>query len=367
VPFLDLAALHSELVSDLEEAVGSVLRSGRYIQGPEVKAFESEFASQCGVDGAVGVANGLEALQLALLALEIGPGDEVIVPAHTYIATWLAVTHTGARPVPIEPDPETMQIDPARVPDAIGPNTAAILPVHLYGIPADVEALSKIARGHGLALVEDASQAHGASLNGCPVGSFGDAAGFSLYPTKNLGALGDAGIVVSADPTLLERVRMLGNYGERHRNDHELRGHNSRLDELQAAVLRVKLRRLESWNDSRRTLAEQYLRRLENCPGVTLPSIPDGSSAVWHQFVVRVPARDKVRHELADRGIETLIHYPVPPHRAPAYAGDYPDRLPITDALAVSVLSLPISPELSVETCAYVCETLREVMADEYR
>ncbi len=367
VPFLDLAALHSELMGELEEAMGAVLRSGHYVRGPEVEAFEEEFAQYCGVAGAVGVANGLEALQLALLALEIGPGDEVLVPAHTYIATWLAVTHTGARPVPVEPDPTTMQIDTARVSDAIGPRTAAILPVHLYGIPADVEELSAIARRHGLALVEDASQAHGAHLDGRAIGSFGDAAAFSLYPTKNLGAIGDAGIVVSANPALLERVRMLGNYGERRRNEHELLGRNSRLDELQAALLRIKLRRLDSWNSSRRSRADLYMRGLKTCPGTVLPSVTAGALPVWHQFVVRASGRDSVRQELLERGVETLIHYPVACHRAPAYAAHYPETLPITEQLAASVLSLPISPQLTDEACAYVCDALTDVMTREGR
>jgi dTDP-4-amino-4,6-dideoxygalactose transaminase len=352
-------------MDELAEAMGSVLRSGRYVRGPEVEAFEAEFAQHVDVTGAVGVANGLEALQLALLALEIGPGDEVLVPAHTYIATWLAVTHTGARPVPIEPDPTTMQIDVARVSDAIGPRTAAILPVHLYGIPADVEELSAIARRYGLALVEDASQAHGARLNGRAVGSFGEAAAFSLYPTKNLGAIGDAGIVVSADSNLLERVRMLGNYGERRRNEHELLGRNSRLDELQAAVLRVKLRRLDSWNSSRRSRAELYMRGLQSCRGTVLPSVTAGGLPVWHQFVVRVSGRDAVRRELAKNGVETLIHYPVACHRTPAYAADYQKTLPISEQLAASVLSLPISPQLTDEACAYVCDVLTDIMTRE--
>lgn len=365
VPFLDLADAHAELMDELAQAMGAVLRSGRYVRGPEVEAFEAEFAQYCGVAGAVGVANGLEALQLALLALDIGPGDEVLVPAHTYIATWLAVTHTGARPVPIEPDPTTMQIDTARVSHAIGPRTAAILPVHLYGIPAHVEELSAIARKHGLALVEDASQAHGARLDGRTVGSFGDAGAFSLYPTKNLGAIGDAGIVVSDDPNLLERVRMLGNYGERRRNEHELLGRNSRLDELQAAILRVKLRRLDSWNNARRSRAELYLQGLQTCPGTVLPSVTAGGLPVWHQFVVRVNGRDAVRQELAARGVETLIHYPIACHRAPAYAADYQETLPIAEELAASVLSLPISPQLTDDACEYVCGALTDVAARE--
>jgi dTDP-3-amino-3,4,6-trideoxy-alpha-D-glucose transaminase len=340
-----------------------VLRSGRYIHGPEVEAFEREFASYCGALGAVGVGNGLEALHLTLVALGIGAGDEVIVPAHTYIATWLAVTHTGARPVPVEPDPATMQIDAARVSDSITTRTAAILPTHLYGMPADLEALAAIADQHGLVLVADASQAHGALFGGRSVGSLGDAVAFSLYPTKNLGAIGDAGIVVSSDQDLLGRVRMLGNYGERGRNEHELRGHNSRLDELQAAMLRVKLGHLDMWNGLRRARADQYLGALSASAGVELPGVTPSAHPVWHQFVIRVRSRDAVREELARRGVGTLVHYPTPPHRAAAYTVDYPDALPITEQLAKSVLSLPISPALSEDDCAYVARALTESVA----
>jgi dTDP-3-amino-3,4,6-trideoxy-alpha-D-glucose transaminase len=287
----------------------------------------------------------------------------VIVSAHTSIATWLAITHVGARPVPAEPDERTMQIDPAAVAGAIGPRTAAIVPVHLYGMPSDLEALSMLARRNGLALLEDASQAHGARLHDRPVGSFGDAAAFSLYPTKNLGALGDAGVVVSNDVQLLTRVRMLANYGERRRHESELRGHNSRLDELHAAVLRVKLERLDAWNKERRARAEQYLRALDQSSGVILPGVTERALPVWHQFVVRVRERDAVREYLARRGVETLVHYPIPPHRSPAYAADYPCALPITDRLAASIVSLPISPQLSEDACRYVSVALADSVA----
>lgn len=363
VPFLSLAALHSELTEELEEAVRRVVRSGHYIRGPEVEQFEAEFAHYCETQGAVGVGNGLEALELTLLALGIGAGDEVLVSAHTAIATWLAISHTGARPVPIEPDAETMQIDPNRAAEAIGSRTAAIVPVHLYGMPADLGELSRIARRQGLALIEDASQAHGARLGDRPVGTFGDAAAFSLYPTKNLGAIGDAGVVVSSEESLLERVRMLANYGERRRHETELLGHNSRLDELQAALLRVKLRRLDAWNQARRDRAGAYMRALEEASGVTLPGITAAATPVWHQFVVRVPKRDLVREELAKRGVDTLVHYPTPPHRSGAYAADYPSPLPVTESLAASVLSLPISPQLGADECAYVSRALTESIA----
>jgi dTDP-4-amino-4,6-dideoxygalactose transaminase len=360
VPFLDLAALHAELRDELETAMERVLRSGWYLRGPEVAAFETEFAALCEVDGAVGVANGLEALELTLLGLGIGGGDEVIVSAHTAIATWLAISHTGARPVPVEPDARTMQIDPAGAEAAIGPRTAAIVPVHLYGMPADMERLSAIARQHGLALVEDAAQAHGSRIAGRPVGSYGDAGAFSLYPTKNLGALGDAGIVVSSDRSLLGRVRMLANYGERQRHDSEARGFNSRLDELQAAALRVKLRQLERWNVLRRNRAGTYLRELARVSQVVVPETTAGALPVWHQFVVRVAERDAVREKLARRGIECLVHYPTPPHRSRAYAADYPQPLPVTECLAASVLSLPISPPLGEDACRQVCEAVAD-------
>lgn len=356
VPFLDLGAMDAELAVELERAFSRVLRSGRYLRGSEVEQFEHEFAGYCGQNVAVGVGNGLEALRLTLEAMGIGRGDEVLVSAHTFIATWLAISHVGARPVPIEPDERTMVMDPARVEASIGPRTAAILPVHLYGMPVDMEALAPIARKHGLALLEDAAQAHGARLRGRSLGVHSDATAYSLYPTKNLGALGDAGIVVSDDARLVERVRMLANYGEKGRYQNEVRGHNSRLDEIQAALLRTKLERLDDWNEHRRSRARQYLDLLAGCAGLVLPGVTDGALPVWHQFVVRVPARDLVRDELDRRGIETHVHYPTPPHRAAAYASDYPDRLPVTEKIAESVISLPISPQLSARDCAHVCE-----------
>ncbi len=308
--------------------------------------------------GAVGVGNGLEALLITLRAMDIGGGDEVIVSAHTSIATWLAITHAGAKPVPVEPDARTMLIDPARIEELIGPRTAAILPVHLYGMPAEMDAVSAIARKHRLRVIEDASQAHGARLGERRVGSLSDAAAFSLYPTKNLGAAGDAGIVVSDDAELLVRVRMLANYGERDRHQNELRGYNSRLDELQAALLAVKLKRLDDWNARRRARAEQYLHELEHCAGLKLPSVTDGAVPVWHQFVIRADARNALREDLRRLGVQTLVHYPISPHRSVAYAPDYPDPLPITEQLTRSVVSLPISPHLSEEGCAGVCDAL---------
>lgn len=355
VPFLDLAQAHAELAGELEAALSRVVHSGRYVRGAEVELFEQEFAEYCGQKFAVGVGNGLEALQLTLEAMGIGHGDEVLVSAHTSIATWLAITHAGAQPVPVEPDPDTMVIDPARVEQAIGPRTAAILPVHLYGMPADMEALAQLAHRHDLAMVEDASQAHGARLRGRQLGSSSNAAAYSLYPTKNLGALGDAGIVCCNDLGLADRVRVLANYGEHRRYENELRGHNSRLDELQAALLRVKLEQLEEWNGRRGARAKQYLELLAGCAGLALPSITEGALPVWHQFVIRLQNRDLIREQLAERGIETLVHYPTPPHRSGAYASERLGPLPITERLATSVLSLPISPQLSETACTEVC------------
>ncbi len=363
VPFLDLAAAHFELADELEQATQRVLRSGWYVRGPEVERFEGQFAEYCGVAGAVGVGNGLEALLITLRAMDIGRGDEVIVSAHTSIATWLAITHAGAKPVPVEPDPHTMMIDPARIEESIGPRTAALLPVHLYGMPADMDAVSTIARQHRLRLIEDASQAHGTRLGERRVGSLSDAAAFSLYPTKNLGAAGDAGIVVSDDAELLGRVRMLANYGERRRHHSELRGYNSRLDELQAALLGVKLKRLDDWNALRRARAEQYFHELKQCVGLKLPAMTGRALPVWHQFVIRVDGRDTIREDLTRLGVQTLVHYPIPPHRSAAYAPDYPEPLPITEQLAASVLSLPISPHLSEAACARVCEALMTSVA----
>jgi dTDP-4-amino-4,6-dideoxygalactose transaminase len=359
IPSLDLGSSHEELGAELEDAMRRVLRSGHYLRGPEGERFESEFAEYCGVESAVGVANGLEAVQLTLEAMGIGRGDEVLVSSHTSIATWLAITHAGARPIPVEPAPDSMLIDPSRVEALLTRRTAAIVAVHLYGMPADMDALARIARQHGVGLVEDASQAHGARLGGRAVGSLGDAAAFSLYPTKNLGAAGDAGIAVSNDEALLERIRMLANYGERRRHHSEVRGYNSRLDELQAALLRVKLKHLDDWNARRRVRARQYLDELSGCDVIQLPAATEAALPVWHQFVVRVAERDSVREKMLGSGVQTLVHYPTPPHRTPAYASDYPEPLPITEQLADSVLSLPISPQLTESDCARVCDALR--------
>ncbi len=358
VSFLDLALVNHELEAELERAALRVLRSGQYLRGAEVESFEREWADYCGATDAVGVGNGLEALQLVLEAMDIGRGDEVLVSAHTSIATWLAISHAGARPVPVEPDPHTLLIDPACIEAGIGSRTSAIVPVHLYGMPADMDRIMKIADRHRLAVVDDASQAHGARLGERMMGTLARATAFSLYPTKNLGAAGDAGIVVSGDAQLLRRVRMLANYGERERHCSELRGYNSRLDELQAALLRVKLTRLDDWNQRRRARAAQYAEALSGIEAITAPGATPDAYAVWHQFVIQTEHRDALRRELARRGVPTLVHYPIPPHRSPAYADEYPEPQPITERLAATVLSLPMSAQLSETTCHHICETL---------
>lgn len=363
IPVTDLGYLHRQQAAELEEAALRVLRAGRYLRGAEVEAFEREFADHSGSRAAVAVGSGLDALRLSLAALGIGRGDEVIVSAHTAVATWLAITHTGARIVPVDADERTMLVDPDGVRAAVGPRTAAIVVVHLYGLVAEMEPIGRLASEKGLALVEDAAQAHGARDGDRGVGSVGDVGAFSLYPTKNLGAAGDGGIVVAEDTALIERVRMLGSYGERRRHHSEMLGYNSRLDEVQAAMLRVKLRALDRFNAARRERAGSYLQALDDHPGVELPAPRAGTLPAWHQFVVRVERRDTVRAELLAGGVQTLVHYPEPPHRTPAYAGATTVPLPVTDRLAQRVLSLPVGPHVDDQAGARICETLSEAVA----
>lgn len=349
VPFLDLQAAHEELASEIDETLKRVLRSGRYILGPELEAFEKEFAAFCGTAYAVGVGNGLDAIELALRAHGIGQGDEVIVPANTFIATWLAVSRTGARPVPVDPDETSFNITAAAIERAITPKTRAVVPVHLYGHPSEMSPICDLAERNGLMVIEDAAQAHGARYHGERVGSLGHAAAFSFYPGKNLGALGDGGAVVTNDATIAERLRLLRNYGSREKYIHEVQGTNSRLDEMQAAILRIKLRHLEDWNRRRKEMARRYLEELAAFPDLTLPRVLPNVDPVWHLFVVRHPERDRLQSHLRACGVETLIHYPVPPHRSPAYAssGHRPEDYPVAERLSKSVLSLPIGPHLT--------------------
>jgi dTDP-4-amino-4,6-dideoxygalactose transaminase len=355
VKFLDLRAAYVELKSEIDEAVARVLESGWYLLGKELDGFESEFASYCDSKHCVGVANGLEALVLGLKALGVQAGDEVIVPANTYIATWLAVSYVGATPVPVEPIPGIWTIDPDRIEAAVSARTKAVLPVHLYGQPAEMDAVLRVARKHGLRVVEDAAQAHGAQYKSRRVGAHGDLVAWSFYPGKNLGALGDGGAITTDDPEVADRVRVLRNYGSRTKYQNEVKGHNSRLDEIQAAVLRVKLKHLDRWNRRRTEVASRYLSAFEGHPSIALPQRSEGVTSSWHLFVIDVERRDALRAALQSEGIETLVHYPIPPHLSEAYAKDRDwGALPITEAAARSHLSLPIGPHLAPEDQAQV-------------
>jgi dTDP-4-amino-4,6-dideoxygalactose transaminase len=348
IPFVDLNPQHRACRKELDAALCRVLDSGTYILGPEVEAFEAEYAAYCGAAHCVGVGSGLDAMHLALLAMDIGPGDEVIVPSLTYIATWLAVSHCGAQPVPVEPCEATCNLDPERVEAAITPRTRAIIPVHLYGLPVDLDPILAIARRHGLKVLEDAAQAHGAGYRGTRIGAHGDAVAWSFYPGKNLGALGDGGAVTTADARIAQRLYALRNYGSSTKYVHSVRGFNSRLDPLQAAVLRVKLPRLDTWNAERRDIATRYSAGLDGS-GLELPSVPGWADPVWHLYVVRSEERDRLQQSLADAGIATGIHYPTPPHRQGAYAGLglCPGSLPISEQIHAQVLSLPMYPGMT--------------------
>jgi dTDP-4-amino-4,6-dideoxygalactose transaminase len=350
VPFLDVGAMHAELRSRLDAAYARVVDSSSLILGAELDAFEREFAEYCGARHCIGVGNGLDALFLTLKAMGVGAGDEVIVPSNTYIATWLAVTYAGARPVPVEPDERSYNLDPDRIRAAITAATRVIMPVHLYGQAADMDPIVALAREYGLKVLEDAAQAHGARYRGRRVGSLGDAAGFSFYPAKNLGALGDGGAVVTSDDALADRLRLLRNYGSRVKYHNEVKGYNSRLDELHAAFLREKLKVLDDWNRRRGDIARRLLKGLE-ASGLVLPAVPEWADPVWHVFVVRSAARDSLQQALAARGIGSMIHYPIPPHRQPAYAELQlgPGSLPIAEAIHREVLSLPMWPHLSAQ------------------
>jgi dTDP-4-amino-4,6-dideoxygalactose transaminase len=356
VPFLDLKSAYLEIQNELDAAYARVMSSGWYILGEEVKAFEREFADYCQAKHCIGVANGLDALHLILRGCGIGEGDEVIVPANTYIATWLAVSYTGATPIAVEPNPNTFNLAPENIEAAITEKTKAIMPVHLYGQPAEMGAIIEIGRKYHLKIIEDAAQAHGARYKNRRTGALGDAAGFSFYPGKNLGAFGDAGAVVTNDDELADAVGVLRNYGSRAKYYNEVKGYNSRLDEVQAALLRVKLKRLDEWNDRRREIASFYLQTLEGVPDLGLPHVPDFAQPAWHLFVVQHPRRDALQQHLAQAGVGTLIHYPVPPHLQRAYA-DFRfgrNQFPISERAAAAVLSLPMGPHLSQRDASYV-------------
>ncbi|OHE56480.1 MAG: erythromycin biosynthesis sensory transduction protein eryC1 [Thermodesulfovibrio sp. RBG_19FT_COMBO_42_12] len=361
IPFLDLTPAYTELKDELDEAYHRVMESGRYILGKEVEMFEQEFASYCGVKHCIGVGNGLDALHLILRALDIGKGDEVIVPANTYIATWLAISYTGARPMPVEPDEKTYNIDTLKIEGAITNKTKAIIPVHLYGQPADMESIVEIADSHGIKVVEDAAQAHGSFYKGRKAGSLGDAAGFSFYPGKNLGAFGDGGAVTTNDDNIADRIRSLSNYGSTIKYYNAVKGFNSRIDELQAAFLRVKLKRLDEWNNRRMLIANQYIQDLSDVKDLVKPHVPSWANPVWHLFVVRHPERGALQRELDNAGIGNMIHYPVPPHLSDAYSEEWNSGdLPITERLANTVLSLPIGPHCAPSSISDVVSAIKQ-------
>ena len=363
IPFLDLKAGFLELQPEIDAAIKRVLESGWYVLGEEVDAFEQEYAAYCEAKHCVGVANGLDALHLALLALGVGAGDEVIVPSNTYIATWLAVSQCGATPVPVEPDAATYNIDPARIEAAITLRTKVILPVHLYGQPADMDPILAIARKHGLKVLEDGAQAHGARYKGKRIGAHGDVVAWSFYPGKNLGAFGDGGAITTNDAEIADRIRVLRNYGSRVKYVNDVCGFNSRLDPIQAAALRVKLKVLDAWNARRAQIASRYQTALANT-ALTLPLVPEWAEPAWHLYVVQHPQRDALQKTLGEAGIGTLIHYPIPPHlqRAYASAGYIKGQFPIAERIANQCLSLPMGPHLNAASAAAVIAGLKAAL-----
>jgi len=361
IPFLALDRQTAELRSELDRAIGRVLDSGRFVLGEEVERFEDEWASYVGAPFAVGVASGTDALSIALGALGVGTGDEVVTAANTCVPTVAGIEASGATPVLADVEPVTRTLDPERLAEALSPRTKAIVPVHLYGQCAELDPILELARARGLFVVEDCAQSHGARYGDRRAGSLGDAAAFSFYPTKNLGAAGDAGAVIARDGHVAERARLLRNFGESGRFRHLTRGRNSRLDALQAAILRAKLPLLEGWNERRRELAGRYTEALAGT-ALELPAEAPGRRHVYHLYVVRAPERDRFRAALGERGVETDVHYPLPVHRQPAYAGLTPAGrgLEVSEALAGSVVSLPLSPELTDDEAAWVAQAAYE-------
>lgn len=364
IPFLDMKSVYAELKPELDAAYHRVMESGWFVLGKEVEAFEAEYAAFCGTRHCVGLGNGLEALELVLRAWDLGPGDEVIVPSNTYIATWLAISAVGATIVPVEPTPGGPNIDPDRIAAAITPRTKAIMPVHLYGEPADMEAIGALAARQGLKVVEDVAQAQGAKVRGRRTGALGDAGAHSFFPSKNIGAFGDGGAVTTDDDVLAERLRVLRNYGSRVKYVNLERGYNSRLDEMQAAFLRVRLAKLDDWNQRRRLVAARYDDKLAGIASLGLPRVPQWAEPVWHLYVVRTQRRADLVKALEKRGIGSLIHYPIPPHLQQAYAelGLPKGSYPLAEELAETVLSLPMGPHMPLDAVDAVANVIRETL-----
>ncbi len=365
VPFVDLKAQYNAIAHEVGTAIDAVLKSGGFILGREVGLFEEEFAAYCETQYAVGVDSGTSALELALRAYDIGPGDEVITTANTFIATALAISHAGAKPVLVDIDPQTYNMDVAQMEQAITPRTRAIMPVHLYGQPADMDSILAVAEKHNLVVIEDAAQAHGARYKGKRTGSLGHAAAFSFYPAKNLGAFGDGGIVVTSSAETADRLRMLRNYGQRVKYYHDLQGFNRRLDTVQAAVLRVKLQYLDEWNSARRQHADRYSQLLGSVKGVTIPTVADYAEPVWHLYVIRVADRSSLQQQLSDQGISTVIHYPVPVHMQAAYRdlGYAQGAFPVTEEYADQIVSLPMYAELTPDMVERVVQAISDAVA----
>jgi dTDP-4-amino-4,6-dideoxygalactose transaminase len=363
VRFLEVQPGYEELRDEFDAAYHRVMDSGSYLLGKELEQFEHEFAAYCQADYCLGVGNGLEALHLILRAYEIGVGDEVIVPSNTFIATWLAVSYAGATPIPVEPDPETFNIAPERITAVISAKTKAVIPVHLYGQPADMNPILSLARKHGLKVIEDNAQAQGARYKSRRTGSLGDAAATSFYPAKNLGAFGDAGALTTNDAELADRVRMLRNYGSNKKYHHDCQGYNSRMDEVQAAFLRVKLKYLDEWNSRRRAVAARYLSELDGTAALKLPVVPEWAEPVWHLFAARHRRRDEFQDSLAKAGIGTQVHYPIPPHLSGAYAqaGWKPGSFRIAEDIAETELSLPIGPHLQPKSQEIAIQAIRQL------
>ena len=360
VSFLELLPSYLELRPEIDAAYRRVMESGWYLLSKELEMFEFEYAKYCEAKYCIGVGNGLDALHMILRAYKIGPGDEVIVPTNTFIATWLAVSYAGAVPVPVEPDPRTYNLCPAHIEQAISCRTKAIIPVHLYGQPADMDPIMEIARQHGLKVIEDSAQAQGARYKGRRTGSLGHAAAHSFYPGKNLGAFSDGGAITTSDADLAESIRLLRNYGSKKKYLHEVKGFNSRMSELQAAFLCVKLKKLDEWNGRRKEIAESYLRAISSTTALTPPFVPEWAEPVWHLFVIRSPQRDSLQAQLTDKGIGTLIHYPVPPHRSEAYSdlGKGLGSYPVAESLSKSVISLPMGPHITKQALEYIVHSM---------
>jgi dTDP-4-amino-4,6-dideoxygalactose transaminase len=372
IPFLELKPTYLELRKEIDDAYRRVMDSGWYLMGAETEAFEAEFAAYVGTKHCVTVGNGLDAIRIILEAHGIGPGDEVIVPAHTFIATWLAVSQCGAVPVGVDVRQDTANIDPSVLESAITARTKAIIPVHLYGQPADMDPILAVAARHGLLVIEDAAQAHGARYKDRMCGTLGHAAAFSFYPGKNLGAFSDGGAITTNDDAVARKARMLRNYGSEKRYHHEVAGLNSRLDELQAAFLRVKLRRLDEWNNRRKVIAEHYLNQLSwlssQIFGISgfrlLPTVPEWANPVWHLFVIRHEKRDLLQKNLHKHGIQTIIHYPIPPHLSSAYHLFANQSFPVAEELSGQILSLPIGPHVSKEHAKYCVNAVNRFLVD---